>query len=162
MTELYCDRINTPWGVFSVLFGENGIFRLYFPGREPEHKYPFGRLPWEGLADDLNRYLAGEIVNWDQYPLDTSGYRPFTEALLGEVRRIPYGQTCTYRDVAERAGSPRGWRAAGQALKVNRHPILVPCHRVVGTGGGLGGFSGPPGWKQMLLDLETGKSEGVK
>jgi len=156
LPELFCDRIDTPKGVFLILFHSSGIYRVYFPGREPEGRYPEARVPWDTLPEDLNRYFAGEEVDWAQYPLDTSGYRPFTAKLLEVVRRLPHGRVCTYRDAAEQAGSPRAWRAAGQALKANRHPLLVPCHRVVASGGKLGGFSGPPGWKQMLLDIESG------
>jgi len=156
--DLYCDRIDTPKGVFLILFHSGGISRIYFPGQDPEYSCPEGKLPWNNLAEDLNRYLSGEAVDWSRYPLDTSCYRPFTKALLEEVRQIPFGRVCTYQEAAERAGSPRACRAAGQALKVNRHPVLVPCHRVVASGGKLGGFSGPPGWKQMLLEIEAGGS----
>ncbi len=157
MPDLYCDRIDTPKGVFLLLFHPGGIYRIYFPGREPAQAYPEGKLPWSGLVEDFNRYLAGEVVDWSHYPLDTSGYRSFTRRLLDQVRQIPFGRVCTYREAAEKAGSPRAWRAAGQALKANRHPVLVPCHRVIASGGKPGGFSGPPGWKQMLLDIEAGR-----
>ncbi|MFY9541796.1 MAG: MGMT family protein, partial [Dethiobacteria bacterium] len=103
---------------------------------------------------ELQRYLKGQQPAWDDYPLDMSGYPPFTRSLLSAVRRIPYGETRSYREVAAEAGSPRAWRAAGQALKANRHPLLVPCHRVIRSDGRPGGFSGPPGWKEMLLHLE--------
>lgn len=154
MSKLYHDRVNTPSGVFLIIFNSEGLFELLFPGRVPAKPPPQRPLPWSGLADDLNRYLEGLKVDFSVYPLDCSGYRPFTDTLLKEVSRIPYGRVCTYRETAERAGFPRAWRAAGQALKANRHPIVVPCHRVVGSGGKLGGFSGPPGWKLMLLELE--------
>ncbi len=154
MAEPGYDRVNTSRGIFLIIFNSESLIELLFPGRAPD-RLPLHRpLPWSGLTDDLNRYLEGEKVDFSGYPLDCSGYRPFTNFLLKEVRRIPYGRVCTYREVAERAGYPRAWRAAGQALKANRHPILVPCHRVVGSGGKLGGFSGPPGWKQMLIELE--------
>ncbi len=161
MRELYCDRIATPEGVFLILFGIGGIYEIFFPGSGPDREYPYRALPWPQLAEDLNRYLKGEKVDWAGYPLDFSGYRPFTAALLGQVRQIPAGQVCTYRRAAELAGSPKAWRAAGQALKANRHPIIVPCHRVVGSGGKLGGFSGPAGWKEMLLELEDAL-EGIR
>lgn len=155
MSAIYGDRIDTPKGVFLILFHPGGISRIYFPGRGPQESYPFRKLPWSSLAGDLNRYLAGEVVDWTGYPLDDSAYSSFTARLLNEIRHIPYGRVWTYREAAERAGSPKAWRAAGQALKANRHPILVPCHRVVASGGKPGGFSGPPGWKEMLLELEA-------
>ncbi len=154
MTELHQDWIDTPKGVFLIRFSSKGIYEIYFPGSGSDQEYPLCSLPWPGFAADLKRYLAGDIVDWTDYPLDRCGYRPFTDRLLGEVSRIPHGQVCTYREAAERAGSPLAWRAAGQALKANRHPILVPCHRVIGSNKKIGGFSGPPGWKQMLLELE--------
>jgi len=154
LAELYCAVINTPKGVFLIDFGPGGIYKIAFPGSWTEKRYPQDNLPWPQLAADLNRYLEGEVIDWAPYPLDCSGYRPFTAVLLNEVRRIPYGRVCTYREAAERAGSPLAWRAAGQALSINRHPVIVPCHRVVGSDGRPGGFSGPPGWKKMLLELE--------
>lgn len=159
MPDLFCHRVDTPKGVFLIHFSSKGIYEIHFPGSEPAWLYPRCQLPWPQFSDDLNRYLRGEMVDWSQYPLDCSGYRSFTSALLGEVSRIPYGEVCTYREAAERAGSPLAWRAAGQALSINRHPIVVPCHRVIGSDGNLGGFSGPVGWKEMLLDLEGATRE---
>lgn len=154
MVDYYLDQVTTTKGLFTLLFSESGIFELFFPGAKPDKEYSQKALPWPGLAEDLNRYLAGEIVDWTKYPLDLKGYPPFIGAVLNEVSRIPYGSVITYREAAERAGSPLAWRAAGQALKANRHPVIVPCHRVIGSGGKMGGFSGPPGWKKMLLELE--------
>jgi len=162
LTKLYQDRIDTPKGVFLIFFSSKGIYEIFFPGSGSKREYPDRKLPWPDLADDLKRYLEGEKIDWTGYPLDCSGYRPFTAALLGEVSLIPHGQVCTYREAAERAGSPLAWRAAGQALRANRHPIIVPCHRVVGSNNKLGGFSGPPGWKQMLLDLEGARLAPIK
>lgn len=154
MIGLLFDKINTPEGVFLICFSNEGIYELVFPGSDQPVQCPKGELPWAELAVDLNRYLCGEKVDWSSYPLDSSGYRPFTARLLEEVSRIPHGSVITYRQAAELAGSPLAWRAAGQALSVNRHPIIVPCHRVISTNGKLGGFSGPAGWKDMLLKLE--------
>jgi methylated-DNA-[protein]-cysteine S-methyltransferase len=154
MKQLYSSRIRTGKGDFLLVFSGDGIYELFFPESGPDWQYPSRELPWPQLADDLKAYLAGKPVNWEQYPLDRSGYQKFTAALLDEVRRIPSGEVCTYRQMAERAGSPLAWRAAGQALAINRHPIIVPCHRVVGSNGKIGGFSGPQGWKEMLLKLE--------
>ncbi len=154
MAELFLSELETPRGVFLLLSHRGGIYELFFPGSAPGARYPGGALPWPSLEEDLNRYLNGERVPWDGYPLDMSGYPPFTRRLLEAVRKIPYGSVCSYRAAAERAGSPLAWRAAGQALSVNRHPLLVPCHRVIRSDGSCGGFSGPKGWKQMLLQLE--------
>ena len=154
MKKLFLSSVNTAKGEFKVIWSEEGIYELFFPGSEPAEAYPEKELPWSILAADLDRYLAGKQVVWDHYPLDLSGYGQFAGRLLAEVSRIPSGQVYTYRQMAEKAGSPLAWRAAGQALASNRHPIIVPCHRVVGSNGKLGGFSGPTGWKEMLLKIE--------
>jgi methylated-DNA-[protein]-cysteine S-methyltransferase len=148
-------EIETVRGRFVLLFHDGGIYRLFFPGTAPPQPYPQRLLPWPGLKRELQRYLQGEQPAWDDYPLDMSGYPRFTRALLTAARRIPYGETRSYREAAAAAGSPRAWRAAGQALKANRHPLLVPCHRVIRSDGRPGGFSGPAGWKEMLLKLES-------
>jgi methylated-DNA-[protein]-cysteine S-methyltransferase len=152
--KLFLSSFNTAKGEFKVIWSEEGIYELFFPGSQPAEAYPEKELPWPKLAADLDRYLAGEEVVWDDYPLDLSSYGLFAGRLLAEVSRIPSGQVYTYRQMAEKAGSPLAWRAAGQALARNRHPIIVPCHRVVGSNGNTGGFSGPTGWKEMLLKIE--------
>lgn len=155
MFGLFSAIIETSRGILTILFHDGGIYALFFPGSAPPSPYPRRPLPWPGLEPDLQRYLQGERCSWEPYPLDMSGYPPFTRRLLAAVRRIPYGETRSYRQVAAAAGAPRSWRAAGQALKANRHPLLVPCHRVIRSDGRPGGFSGPPGWKEMLLKLES-------
>lgn len=154
--KLFYDTLDTPKGKFIITFSESGIYEIHFPGQTLSDKAEMAKLPWSKLADDFKRYLKGEAVDWTEYPLDYSGYGRFTAALLKEVSKIPRGRTCSYREAAELAGSPLAWRAAGQALAANRHPIIVPCHRVIGSNGKLGGFSGPAGWKEMLLQLEGG------
>ena len=154
MKALSFSEIETVRGRFMLLFHDGGIYEIFFPGTATPLHCERRPLPWPGLERELQRYLKGQQPAWDDYPLDMSGYPPFTRSLLSAVRRIPYGETRSYREVAAEAGSPRAWRAAGQALKANRHPLLVPCHRVIRSDGRPGGFSGPPGWKEMLLHLE--------
>ncbi len=154
--KLFCDTIDTSKGEFIIIFNETGIYEILFPGQALAEKVDEAKLPWPNLTDDFKRYFDGEEIDWSEYPLDNTGYGRFAAALLKEVSKIPWGQTCSYREAAERAGSPLAWRAAGQALAANRHPIIVPCHRVIGSNRKLGGFSGPAGWKEMLLKLEGG------
>ena len=80
--------------------------------------------------------------------------RGFAQAVLRATARVPFGETTTYRHVAEAAGSPRASRAAGNALGSNPIPIVVPCHRVLHSGGGLGGYSGGLERKKALLTIE--------
>lgn len=102
---------------------------------------------------ELDEYFSGRRTRFEQ-PLDWSLARGFTEKVLRATALIPYGQVLSYREVATRAGNERAVRAAGRALASNRLPIVVPCHRVVRTGGGLGGYTGGLAKKEFLLELE--------
>jgi methylated-DNA-[protein]-cysteine S-methyltransferase len=86
--------------------------------------------------------------------VDLSRLQGFGRKILRQTARIPFGSVATYRDMATRAGSPGAVRAAGNALGANPVPIVVPCHRVVRTGGGLGGYTGGLERKVALLELE--------
>jgi methylated-DNA-[protein]-cysteine S-methyltransferase len=90
--------------------------------------------------------------------LDWRLTRGFRRAVLGATARIPYGSTASYREMAIEAGSPGAVRAAGTALATNPLPIVVPCHRVVRSGGEIGSYGGGPEMKAWLLDLERGGS----
>ena len=101
----------------------------------------------------LDEYFAGARRGFD-LPVDWRLVRGFAGAVLRATATIPFGGVSTYRDVAAEAGSPNAYRAAGNALGSNPVPIVVPCHRVVHAGGGLGGYTGGLERKQFLLRLE--------
>lgn len=86
-------------------------------------------------------------------PLNLQG-TPFQKAVWNELLKIPYGKTATYKDIALALGSEKKTRAVGQANGANPVPIIVPCHRVINTGGKIGGYSGGIGIKEKLLELE--------
>ena len=88
-------------------------------------------------------------------PLDLAGLPPFHEKVLAAARRISYGRTATYGELAARAGSPRAARAVGQAMAHNPVPLIIPCHRVLAAGGRLGGYGGGLDLKRRLLGLES-------
>ena len=102
---------------------------------------------------ELDQYFAGKRTHFD-VPIDWKLHDGFSRRVLRATWKIPYGELLTYQQVAAKAGSPRGSRAAGNALGSNRMPIVVPCHRVVRTGGMLGGYTGGIKRKEFLLDLE--------
>ena len=104
---------------------------------------------------ELDEYFSGRR-RWFDIPIDWSLTACFTRRVLRATARIPYGRTSTYRDVAVSAGSPRGFRAAGNALGANPLPIVVPCHRVLASGGGLGGYTGGLYRTKALLSIEAG------
>lgn len=108
------------------------------------------------LRAQLCQYLAGEPVEFDA-PLDLSGITPFGRRVLEACAAIPYGQTRTYLQLAHEVGRPQAPRAVGGALGRNPIPLIIPCHRVVASNGGLGGFSAEQGiaLKRRLLELES-------
>ncbi len=107
----------------------------------------------DDVRRELDEYFSGRRRDFD-VPIDWSLTRGFSQRVLRETARIPFGRVATYTQVATRAGSPRAVRAAGNALASNPIPIVVPCHRVLRTGGGLGGYAGGLERKEELLALE--------
>jgi methylated-DNA-[protein]-cysteine S-methyltransferase len=110
------------------------------------------------FAAQLGRFFGGEAMDFD-VELDCSDAGPFEQRVWQACRRIPYGETLSYAELAERAGRPKAARAVGNAMRHNRFPFVVPCHRVVRSDGSLGGYAGRTGlaFKQNLLDMEAGQ-----
>ena len=104
---------------------------------------------------ELEQYFDGKRRDFD-VALDWQLTRGFGRRVLEITAQIPFGSVSTYKAVASQAGSPRGSRAAGNALGANPIPIIVPCHRVLHTTGGLGGYTGGLERKQLLLEIERG------
>jgi len=102
---------------------------------------------------ELDDYFAHKRTTFD-LRLDLRGLTGFTLAVLNELARVPYGQTATYGELAQRAGNPRASRAVGMVMNRNRIPIVLPCHRIVGASGQLVGYGGGLERKEHLLRLE--------
>ena len=107
----------------------------------------------DAVRRELDEYFAGHRRGFD-LSIDWSQLAGFIRAVLRETARIGFGETSTYAAVADGAGSPRAVRAAGNALGANPMPVVVPCHRVLRTGGALGGYTGGVERKEFLLRLE--------
>jgi len=128
---------------------------------------PSGRLAACPSTDDWQRqliarlqaYARGEPEDFSDLAVEFGPLSPFQRRVYRRCRRIPYGQTLTYGRLAVLAGSPRAARAVGRCMARNPVPLVVPCHRVVGSGGKLGGYSAPGGirLKRRLLELEAGR-----
>lgn len=152
----YC-YFDTPIGELLLAGDQDALVMIGFPEgkmrREPEPDWIYNEKPFAEAIRQLSEYFDGERQEFD-LPLRLSGTE-FQLLVLEELRRIPYGQTTSYGDIAARIGRPRAVRAVGAANGRNPLPIVVPCHRVIGAGGDLTGFGGGLGTKEALLRLES-------
>ncbi|MDP8956625.1 MAG: methylated-DNA--[protein]-cysteine S-methyltransferase [Actinomycetota bacterium] len=156
--------VDSPFGPLLVAMTKCGVVRVEYPnggldeqleGLSAEVSPRLLESPrhTEALRRELDEYFEGKRQMFS-VPPDLTFLRGFGRRVLEETAGIPFGALATYREVATRAGSPRASRAAGNALAANPVPIVVPCHRVVHSGGGLGGYTGGLDRKITLLQLE--------
>ena len=164
-TDLQTAQVETAWGRITLEASPAGICRCSLPlvpanpppfrviGTQiPRKAYPHLRRGVQYICSMLKGKAPGKCP-----PLDPAVNRTataFRRAIWRAMRRIPRGRTVTYSELSRKAGFPAAARAAGGACGANPLPLLVPCHRVIGEGGRLGGFSSGTAWKRMLLALE--------
>ncbi len=153
---------DTPIGPLTLAATRAGIVRIGF-GHEDEVLEELAtavsprvvHLP--GRLDDVRRqldqYFAGKRRTFD-VPIDRRLSHGYRRTVLEALTQVPYGETVSYKDLAERTGNPKASRAVGSAMATNPIPIVVPCHRVLRTGGALGGYGGGLDTKVWLLELE--------
>lgn len=138
----------------AIVAGDSGIQQIRFDGIPPVDGVRDDAHPALLAArDQLRSYFAGELNAFD-LELDARG-TPFQMRVWGELQRIPYGETRSYADIAKAVESPKAVRAVGAANGKNPIPIVVPCHRVIGSDGSLVGFGGGMEMKKLLLNLES-------
>jgi len=162
MVDIAYTTIDSPLGELIIAATPRGLLRIGFENEtgvlddlaervSPRIlEYP-ARL--ERIRHELGEYFTGRRDRFE-VPLDWGLIEGFRRRVLTVTAQIPYGGVATYQDVARRAGQPRGARAAGQALGGNPIPVIIPCHRVVRSGGGMGGYGGGTDRKEFLLRLE--------
>jgi len=146
-----------------LVASEQGLFRIEFVRPGEEDRFLTALPPTVHLVKDerafdkvrpqLDVYFSGKPVDW-QMALDVSSGTDFQQLVWSALRRIPYGQTITYGQLAQSIGKPGASRAVGAANAANPLPVIIPCHRVVAGNGRLGGFSGGLHIKQALLRWE--------
>jgi methylated-DNA-[protein]-cysteine S-methyltransferase len=156
----------TAIGPCAIVWGAAGIRGTFLPERDLERtrarvlrKFPQAAeaSPPAEIAsaiDKMTALLSGEPADLTGIRLDVSGLDPFHVRAAAVARSIPPGQTMTYGQIASRLGEPHAAQTVGQAMGKNPFPIIVPCHRVVGSGGKMGGFSAPGGARTKLRMLE--------
>ncbi len=156
----YC-YLETPIGELLLAGTADALTMIGFPKgsmrRDPEDDWIFNEKPFAEAGRQLLEYFAGERRDFD-LPLDLEGTE-FQLSVLEELQQIPYGTTTSYADIAKRIGRPKAVRAVGAANGRNPIPIIVPCHRVIGSHGDLTGFGGGLDTKEALLRLEAEHSQ---
>ncbi|TDA68629.1 MAG: methylated-DNA--[protein]-cysteine S-methyltransferase [Clostridia bacterium] len=154
----------TAWGWVAAAASGEGLICLILPQETREQAAELAKTRGYGGLEENAAYFTSLFVQVEAYfagtaravefPLDLSALTTFQREVLAAVRAIPYGEVRSYKWVAECIRRPRACRAVGQALRNNPVPVVVPCHRVVGEGGELGGFAWGEGYKRRLLALE--------
>jgi len=158
----YC-YLDTPIGEL-LLAGEDGALAMIgFPKgsmrRDPETDWIYNEKPLAKARQQLEEYFAGTRKEFD-LPLRIKGTE-FQVSVLNALQEIPYGKTASYGEIARRIGRPRAVRAVGAANGRNPIPIVVPCHRVIGSSGDLTGFGGGLDTKAALLRLEAENTQDL-
>jgi methylated-DNA-[protein]-cysteine S-methyltransferase len=144
----------SPIGPLTLAAGDRGLAALYFPGRAPALPEASGdSAVLADAVDQLEDYFAGERRSFD-LPLDLQG-TPFQRSVWDELLQVGFGETISYKALAGRLGRLDRIRAVGGAVGRTPVPIIVPCHRAVGSDGSLTGYGGGLQRKQALLDLEA-------
>lgn len=152
-------------GWMGLVGSAKGVQRIYLPGLAKEKlrrgilkEFPGaeeGEFFAKKAQKELREYFSGRRIRFEA-PLDLDGATPFQRKVYREMSRIPFGELRSYRWLARRIGKPKALRAVGGANARNRWPVIIPCHRIVGSDGRLTGFSAPGGLslKAALLKLE--------
>ncbi|WP_406005944.1 methylated-DNA--[protein]-cysteine S-methyltransferase [Streptomyces sp. NBC_00637] len=149
---------DSPYGPLTLVADDGVLCGLYMVGqrhRPPEENFgPRDATVFRAVEEQLEAYFGGGLQDFS-LPLHLDG-TPFQRSVWDELRKIPYGETRTYGALAEALGKPTASRAVGLANGRNPIGIIVPCHRVIGAGGGLTGYGGGLERKRRLLDFEGG------
>jgi methylated-DNA-[protein]-cysteine S-methyltransferase len=153
MNRLY-DTIESPLGELLLVGDGRALTGVHMDGA-PAADWERDHAALREAADQLRAYFAGELREFD-LPLAPHG-TPFQQVVWAALREIPYGETITYAELAAAVGRAGAARAVGAANGRNPISIVVPCHRVIGTGGALTGYGGGLRRKRLLLDLEAGR-----
>jgi len=155
---LKCRTVDSPVGPLTLAGRDGHLMHL----RMEDQTYEPSRDGWEvddsafpEVVEQLAEYFAGERTDFE-LSLDLVG-TAFQRTVWTALREIPYGQTCSYGEIARKIGSPGASRAVGLANGHNPIGIIVPCHRVIGANGSLTGYGGGLERKRMLLDLEKSR-----
>jgi methylated-DNA-[protein]-cysteine S-methyltransferase len=162
--ELALGSLESPFGPMVAAIGPTGVVRLAYPEQDLDSvaaelmlrlsaRIVEDARPLDRLRSEVDAYFDGRLRRF-RTPIDWALVGPFARRVLQATAAIPYGGFLSYGEVAAEAGSPRGGRAAGNALASNPIALVIPCHRVLASGGAIGGYGGGIERKRLLLELE--------
>ena len=153
--------LKTDLGSFGILVNESDLLKVILPNKinsiSIEITNPGSHKPiMHNVIEQLNQYFMGIRKQFDiSLKLEMP---PFYKKVLKEVSEIPYGQTFSYKNIARKLNNPRAYRAVANANAANPIPIIIPCHRVIQSNGGLGNYGGGRKLKQSLVQIEKENS----
>jgi methylated-DNA-[protein]-cysteine S-methyltransferase len=156
--------IETPIGVMTLSYADRPfrLIEVCFPSGKMKTqmdthlvKNPGSRHPIRQTVKLLNVYFKGRPIDPPWNAMSLEAFTPLQQAVLHETAAIPFGSVRTYGGMAAAIGRPNAYRFVGTTLAKNPYPILIPCHRVIRTDKGMGGFGGGIGLKQRLIDFEA-------
>jgi len=157
VSAVYYTTFDSPVGQLMLVGDSKGLRRVSFSSSKrsapPGVDWKLAKGPFAEVIRQLRAYFRGELKEFD-LPLAMEGTE-FQLRVWNALRTIPYGETISYAQLAERIGNPKAVRAVGLANGSNPIPIIVPCHRVIGSDGSLTGFGGGLSTKKLLLELEN-------
>lgn len=155
------------WGWVGMAASDKGLAGVTLPAPSEDAAWsklnsewpdgtPTGDDLMPGVREKLLDYLGSRCPDFSDVPLDLPERPPFFRRVWGACAAIPYGETRSYGDLAREVGAPGASRAVGGAMAANPIPIIIPCHRVIGSDGGLRGFGGGLPQKRRMLEMESG------
>lgn len=161
--KIFYTYIDSPIGTVFVAATDRGICSISISVTEETFLSEINNLGrpvrddqrFSDFKKELQCYLSGKRVDFKRYALDISTGTAFQRKVWEKLLEIPYGETRSYKWLAEEVGSPKGFRAVGGANGKNPVPIIIPCHRVINSDGTMGGYSGGVWIKEWLLKLEV-------
>jgi len=172
METVRTTEFESPIGRMRLGSTDKGLCRVELPGacgrgfagwlraQLPDSRVQEDDGPNRSARQQILEYLAGDRIRFE-LPMDLRA-TPFQRAVYDELLAIPYGETRSYADVARAIGRPKAMRATGAANGANPLPLVIPCHRVIQSGGGLGGFGGGLPLKRRLLAMESARVRGER
>ncbi len=149
--------LDSPWGCLEIKYSERGIYSIHMKKKTIQkvgknEKEPLFvkecRNGLQGYFKQAKKKMFRELY------IDYSGYTPFQRNVLEALSKVDVGMTMSYEELAKKSGSPKGARAIGHVMSLNRTPIILPCHRIVRKDGGMGGYAYGVDWKKKLLEHE--------